>query len=96
MLQHLVTRHGDHLLQTVRHLSQKLNLSLDGEASLQTANARKVHPITIPNQQRKLSSAKFEAWKMWHEDGLSIQKIAVRLHKFLKHAICMLTILEFL
>lgn len=85
MLQHLLVRHGDHLLQTVRHLSQKLNLSLDGEAcvqSLQTANARKMHPITIPNQQRKLSSAKFEAWKMWREDGLSIQRIAVCLHKF--------------
>ncbi|OAY23976.1 ATP-dependent DNA helicase RecQ [Manihot esculenta] len=77
--QHLLVRHGDHLLQTVRHLSQKLNLSLDGEAcvqSLQTANARKMHPITIPNQQRKLSSAKLEAWKMWREDGLSIQRIA--------------------
>ncbi|KAJ9167340.1 hypothetical protein P3X46_022003, partial [Hevea brasiliensis] len=81
--QHLVTRHGDHLLQTVRHLSQKLNLSLDGEASLQTANARKVHQFQYPTN-RKLSSAKFEAWKMWHEDGLSIQK----LHSYKEQTVC--------
>ncbi|KAJ0075745.1 hypothetical protein Patl1_35065 [Pistacia atlantica] len=63
--QHLVMTHGNHLLQTIRHLSQKLNLSLDGEVGLQTISIRK--PLT---------PAKFEAWKMWHEEDLSIQKIA--------------------
>ena len=67
--------HGNHFLQIIRHLSQGLNLSLDGEAPIQTAIARKVCPV--PNQQRKLTPAKVEAWRMWHEDGLSIQKVAV-------------------
>ncbi|KDP45660.1 hypothetical protein JCGZ_17267 [Jatropha curcas] len=35
-----------------------------------------MHPIPIPNHQRKLPSAKYEAWKMWHEDGLSMDKVA--------------------
>ncbi|KAG2672760.1 hypothetical protein I3760_13G057900 [Carya illinoinensis] len=73
--QHLLVTHGDHFLQTIRNLSQGLNLSLDGEASLRTAMTRKVY--SLPNQQKNnLTPAKFEAWKMWHEDGLSIQKIA--------------------
>ncbi|XP_061344896.1 uncharacterized protein LOC133290798 [Gastrolobium bilobum] len=72
--QHLVTKYGDRFLEVIRKLSQGLNLSLDGEASLQTNEVRKVSPVT--NKSRKLSSAKFEAWKMWHEDGLSIQMIA--------------------
>ncbi|RDX94035.1 hypothetical protein CR513_23629, partial [Mucuna pruriens] len=55
-------------------LSQGLNLSLDGEASLQTNEVRKLSPVT--NKSKKLTSAKFEAWKMWHEDGRSIQEIA--------------------
>ncbi|KAK7301998.1 hypothetical protein RJT34_12875 [Clitoria ternatea] len=72
--QHLVTKYGDHFLQVIQKLSQVLDLSLDGEASLQTNEVRKVSPITI--KSKKLTSAKFEAWKMWHEDGLSIQSIA--------------------
>ncbi|KAJ1422981.1 Winged helix-like DNA-binding domain superfamily [Sesbania bispinosa] len=72
--QHLVTKYGDHFLQVIQKLSQGLNLSLDGEASLQTSEVRKVSPVT--NKSRKLTPAKFEAWKMWHEDGLSVQKIA--------------------
>lgn len=69
--------HGNHFLQIIRHLSQGLNLSLDGEAPVETAVTKKVYPV--PNHhQRKLTPAKFEAWRMWHEDGLSIQKIAVR------------------
>lgn len=75
MLQHLVTKHGDYFLQIIQRLSQQLYLSLDGEASIQSAMTRKVYPV--PNQPRKLTPAKFEAWKMWHEDGLSIEKIAV-------------------
>lgn len=80
MLQHLLVTYGDHFLQIVRNLSRRLNLSLDGaldgEASLRTAVTRKVY--SLPNQQKNnLTRAKFEAWKMWHEDGLSIHKIAV-------------------
>lgn len=75
MLQHLLMTHGDHVLQIIKHLSQQLNLSLDGEASIQTATTRKVYPV--PSLHRKLTPAKFEAWQMWHEDGLSVQKIAV-------------------
>ncbi|KAK7387319.1 hypothetical protein VNO78_28037 [Psophocarpus tetragonolobus] len=76
--QHLVTKYGDHFLQAIQKLSQGLNLTLDGEpriatASLQTKEVRKVSPAT---NTRKLTSAKFEAWKMWHEDGLSIHEIA--------------------
>ena len=75
-----MTKYGDHFLQVIRKLSQGLNLSLDGEekvpmASLQTKEVTKVSPLT--NKSKKLTSAKFEAWKMWHEDGLSIYDIAV-------------------
>ncbi|XP_022642316.1 uncharacterized protein LOC106776266 isoform X2 [Vigna radiata var. radiata] len=78
--QHLVMKYGDHFLQVIQKLSQGLNLSLDGEervstASLQTNAVMKVSPIT--NKSKKLTSAKFEAWKMWHEDGLSIHDIAI-------------------
>lgn len=75
MMQYLLMTHGNHVLQTIEHLSRQLNLSLDGEASIQTATTRKVYPV--PSQHRKLTPAKFEAWQMWHEDGLSVQKIAV-------------------
>ncbi|KAF3454768.1 hypothetical protein FNV43_RR05216 [Rhamnella rubrinervis] len=72
--QHLLMTHGDHLLQIIQHLSRQLNLSLDGEATIQTATTRKVYPL--PNQPRKLTPAKFEAWQSWHEEGFSVQKIA--------------------
>ncbi|KAM6578500.1 hypothetical protein CsatB_030337 [Cannabis sativa] len=78
--QHLVTKHGDRFLQVIQQLSQRLSLSLDGEANLQTAITRKVYPVSdqqgVSNQQRKLIPAKVEAWKMWMEDGLKIEKIA--------------------
>ncbi|KAK2644672.1 hypothetical protein Ddye_019867 [Dipteronia dyeriana] len=81
--QHLVTAHGNHLLQTISNLSQKLNLSLDGEVAVKIASTRNLGSVAnnqrklIPTgNQRKLSPAKYEAWKMWQEDGLSIQKIA--------------------
>jgi ATP-dependent DNA helicase RecQ len=48
---------------------------LDGGADLQTAGTKKVY--SLPNPQKKLTPAKVEAWKMWYEDGLCIQKIAV-------------------
>ncbi|XP_009379064.2 ATP-dependent DNA helicase RecQ-like [Pyrus x bretschneideri] len=73
--QHLVVTHGNNFLRIIRDLSQGLNLSLDGEATVQTtAITRNVYPV--PNQPRKLTPAKFEAWKLWHVEGLSIQKIA--------------------
>lgn len=81
MLQHLLVKHGDYFLQIIRNLSQGLNLSLGGEASLQTSTTTKATVTnkvnSLTNQQEKLSPAKCEAWRMWHEDGLSIQKIAV-------------------
>lgn len=71
--------HGDQILQAVNHLSQQVGLSLDGECNEegngQGTTTRKLY--TNSNQPRQLAPAKFEAWKMWHEDGLSIQKIAV-------------------
>lgn len=75
--QHLLKMHGDLILQAVKHLSQEVGLSLDGEnkeGNAQGTATRKLY--TDSNQRRQLAPAKFEAWKMWHEDGLSIQKIA--------------------
>lgn len=71
--------HGDVILQAVKHLSQEVGLPLDGECkeegNVQGTTTRKLY--TDSNQRRQLAPAKFEAWKMWHEDGLSIHKIAV-------------------
>ncbi|XP_057250204.1 uncharacterized protein LOC104891323 isoform X2 [Beta vulgaris subsp. vulgaris] len=72
--QHLVTIHGDHFLQAIRHLSKDLNLSLDGELSIQHTSVKKVS--SDQTNPRKLTPAKFDAWRMWHEDGQSIEKIA--------------------
>lgn len=80
--QHLVTTYGEYLLQVIQKLSKGLNLSLDGEAILQTNEVRKLSPI-VTNKSTKLSTAKYDAWKMWHEDGLSIHQIAVSLTNFL-------------
>ncbi|XP_027334856.1 uncharacterized protein LOC113849276 isoform X2 [Abrus precatorius] len=71
--QHLVTKYGYHFLQVIKKLSQGLKLSLDGEASLVTNEVRKVSPVA---NKLKLTSAKFDAWKMWQEDGRSIPEIA--------------------
>ncbi|KAJ8751579.1 hypothetical protein K2173_016825 [Erythroxylum novogranatense] len=71
--QHLLMTYGDHLLKSIRHFSEQLNLSLDGEASM-PVHTRELQSVTI--QQRKLTPAKVEAWKKWDEDGLSIQMIA--------------------
>ncbi|XP_058787865.1 uncharacterized protein LOC131662172 [Vicia villosa] len=73
--QHLVTTYGDHFLQAIRKLSQELKLSLDGEPVFQTNEVRKVSPV-VSIKSTKLSGAKLDAWKMWHEEGLSIQRIA--------------------
>ncbi|KAJ4981678.1 hypothetical protein NE237_032515 [Protea cynaroides] len=72
--QHFLTTYGDYILENIHLLSQGLNLSLDGEASIQATIIEKKN--TVPNCQRKLTPAKFEAWKMWHENGLCIQEIA--------------------
>ncbi|KAF9670983.1 hypothetical protein SADUNF_Sadunf13G0125900 [Salix dunnii] len=72
--QHLVVRHGDYLLQIIRQLSQELDLSLDGGANLETANTRKANKVL--HHKKKLTPSKLDAWKMWHENGLPIQKIA--------------------
>ncbi|KAH7677615.1 DNA helicase protein [Dioscorea alata] len=69
--QHLVTKCGDSFLQSISHLTQELNLSLDGESVAQPAITR-VSPIS----QRKLTPAKFDAWRLWEKDLLSFQDIA--------------------
>ncbi|KAL2470842.1 ATP-dependent DNA helicase Q-like 4A [Abeliophyllum distichum] len=71
--QHFLNTHGDCLLQSIQHLSKEMNLALDGEPNTETLTPRKV--ITVPNNKRLLP-AKFEAWKMWQEDGLTVHKIA--------------------
>ncbi|XP_022859213.1 uncharacterized protein LOC111379993 [Olea europaea var. sylvestris] len=71
--QHFLITHGDCLLQSIQHLSKELNLALDGEPNTQTPTPRKVS--TVPNN-KKLLPAKFEAWRMWQEDGLTFHKIA--------------------
>ncbi|KAF6142997.1 hypothetical protein GIB67_041065 [Kingdonia uniflora] len=72
--QHLVTRYGDHIIQNIHTASQGLELSLDGEVSIQTITVPKLYPIS--KSQRSLTPAKLEAWKLWHGDGLSFHKIA--------------------
>ncbi|WVY93915.1 hypothetical protein V8G54_033003 [Vigna mungo] len=87
VVQHLVMKYGNHFLQIIQKLTQGLNLSLDGEervstASLQTNAVTKVSPLA--NKYKKLTSAKFEAWKMWH-NGLSIHDIASVVTKIHAH-----------
>ncbi|KAK9057500.1 hypothetical protein SSX86_022336 [Deinandra increscens subsp. villosa] len=72
--QHLVTRYGDHLLQSIQQLSKQLDLSLDGVAATEANNNCK--PYTTPKQPKDLQPAKYSAWKMWQEDGLTAEKIA--------------------
>ncbi|TQD80819.1 hypothetical protein C1H46_033654 [Malus baccata] len=73
--QHLVVTHGNNFLRIIRNLSRRLNLPLDGEATVQTtAITRKVYPV--PNLPKKLMPARFEAWKLWHLEGMSMQKVA--------------------
>ncbi|XP_076957204.1 uncharacterized protein LOC143632618 [Bidens hawaiensis] len=74
--QHLVTKYGDHLLQSIQQLSKQLDLSLDGVAAMEvnTNNNFKTSPIS--KQPKDLQPAKYSAWKMWQEDGLSAEKIA--------------------
>jgi len=47
---------------------------LDGEATVvQTVSTRKVYAAS----ERKLTPAKINAWKLWQNGELSIQKVAV-------------------
>ncbi|XP_019166938.1 PREDICTED: uncharacterized protein LOC109162707 [Ipomoea nil] len=74
--QHFMKTYGDHFLQSLKHLCEELNLSLDGERCTQNVQPSVSAKILTVPSNKKLTPAKFEAWKMWHEDGLSIQKIA--------------------
>ncbi|GFP97356.1 werner syndrome ATP-dependent helicase [Phtheirospermum japonicum] len=71
--QYFMTTYGDRLLQVIQHLSQELSLSLDGEPIAEAPTPSKL--ATTPNNKR-LTNAKFEAWRMWQEDGLTFQQIA--------------------
>lgn len=70
--------YGNHFLESIQRLSQGLNLALDGSASPSPEAINKQKVFTLSNHQREsLTPAKISAWKMWQEDGLSVQKIAV-------------------
>ena len=80
LLQHLLTMYGNHFLESIQRLSQGLNLALDGSASPSPEAINKQKVFTLSNRQREsLTPAKLSAWKKWQEDGLSVQKIAVRI-----------------
>ncbi|KAH6765361.1 hypothetical protein C2S52_000187 [Perilla frutescens var. hirtella] len=72
--QHFLKTYGDRLLQIIRHLSQELGLVLDAEpiAEFPTPPSK----VATIHKNKRLTPAKFEAWKMWQEDGLPAQKIA--------------------
>lgn len=72
--QHFLSTHGDILLKTIRSLSKELSLSLDGEPHAEPLVSRKV-PIK-PSNKRLTTPVRFQSWKMWQEDGFTLQKIA--------------------
>ncbi|PWA70601.1 DNA helicase, ATP-dependent, RecQ type [Artemisia annua] len=75
--QHLVTRYGDHFLQSIQKLSKQLDLALDGVGAIEVTQANNsCKAYTIPKQPKDLPPAKYSAWKMWQEDGLSNEQIA--------------------
>ncbi|KAL6516412.1 hypothetical protein OROGR_019717 [Orobanche gracilis] len=69
--QYFVTTYGDRLLQVIQHRSHEVGLSLDGEPIPEARIPSKV--VTIHNNKR-LTPAKFEAWKMWQE-GYTFKQI---------------------
>lgn len=72
--QHFVAKYGDSFLQNISQASQELNLPLDGEATVvQTASTRKF----LATSERRLTPAKLNAWKLWHNGELSVQKVAI-------------------
>lgn len=72
-MQHFIKLYGDNFLGSIKCLSEACNLSLDGDRTSQTKVPSKT--VTVPSN-KKLTPAKFEAWKMWHEDGLTFKEIA--------------------
>ncbi|KAK6163916.1 hypothetical protein DH2020_000780 [Rehmannia glutinosa] len=68
-----MTTYGDRLLQIIQRLSQELGISLDKEPTAESPMPSKLAAI---HNNKRLTPAKFEAWKMWQEDGLTIQQIA--------------------
>ncbi|XP_059065394.1 uncharacterized protein LOC131036323 isoform X2 [Cryptomeria japonica] len=70
--QHLLMRHGDRILQTVKQFSESLELHLDGELPVQPSISR----VATSIKECSVSPAKMEAWKMWQEGGLSFSQIA--------------------
>lgn len=74
ILQHLMKVYGDHFLQSIQKFSKELELSLDGIPETQPPVPKQ--KTRVPND-KNLTPAKFQAWKMWQEDGLSIHEIAV-------------------
>ncbi|KAL7113757.1 hypothetical protein ACP275_04G079200 [Erythranthe tilingii] len=71
--QYFLKTYGDHLLQSIQRLSQELGLSLDAEPVSESPTPSKA--ATLPGNKR-LTPAKFEAWRMWQEEGFTVQKIA--------------------
>ncbi|RAL42287.1 hypothetical protein DM860_012070 [Cuscuta australis] len=75
--QHFMKTYGDHFLQSVKQLSEGLDLTLDGEKCSQNVqpSVSTNRIVTLPGN-KKLTLAKYEAWKMWQEDGRSLQEVA--------------------
>ncbi|KAI5679837.1 hypothetical protein M9H77_01064 [Catharanthus roseus] len=75
--QHFMKVYGDHFLENIRKSSRELDLSLDGVQETQPSPPPNLQTLKakVPNG-KKLAPAKFEAWKKWEEDGLSIERIA--------------------
>lgn len=65
--------YGDHFIQSIQKFSKELDLSLDGIPESQPSVPKQ--KTRVPNE-KNLTQAKFQAWKMWQEDGLSLHRIA--------------------
>ncbi|KAH9308956.1 hypothetical protein KI387_036867, partial [Taxus chinensis] len=70
--QHLIMRHGDRIIQNLKHFSKNLELRLDGELPVQPSIPRS----STSSIESKVTPAKMEAWRMWQEGGLSFSHIA--------------------
>ncbi|XP_078430697.1 uncharacterized protein LOC144702499 [Wolffia australiana] len=67
--QYFVTTYGENFLRDILNFSREFDLQLDGEATIDSKNIRST-------SERKLTPAKWNAWKMWQQDGLSVHEIA--------------------
>lgn len=69
------------MIQTIQRLSKELSLSLDGVSIVESPLSKSISPaprsLTSVPINRRITPGKFEAWKMWQEEGLTIQQIAV-------------------